>query len=88
MSSGVLYHTEMGVYLGSCMGFGWWSKLDPVGQTCAVTFQNKGAALHHAASWDTQVENLQFRELTPDDGQYASILCCVRAGLPGWSIEA
>jgi len=35
---GVLYNEEMGIYLGSCMGMGFWTKLDSVGQDAVVVF--------------------------------------------------
>lgn len=49
----VLYHDEMGIYLGSCMGLGFWTKLDPVGQNEAVTFESSEQALKHASTWDS-----------------------------------
>ena len=85
--SGVLYHEEMGIYLGSCFGLGFWSKLDPVGQPCAVTFPNEKEARKFAASWDSPVEDLKFVPVQPDDGTYASIAACKAAGLPEWRYD-
>jgi hypothetical protein len=87
----VIYSPELGVYLGNCLGLGFWSKLDPVGQPCAVTFPTIYEAQRHAASWDTPVKDMQFIPVQADDvskrlGQpdYASIAACVAAGLPAW----
>ena len=33
----VIFHPEMGIYLGSFIGFAFWSKLDAAGQDFAVT---------------------------------------------------
>ena len=84
MAAGVLHHPEFGVYLGSCMGLGFWSKLDPVGQDAAITFPSEKEARKIAASWDNQIEDLQFKPLIADQGEYASEKCCVENGLPGW----
>ncbi len=85
MSTGVLYSSELGVYLGSCMGLGFWSNLDPAGQPSAVVFPNKEKAFEFANTWESPVEDLKFQELIPDEGLFASIDCCVRAGLPKWN---
>ncbi len=89
MYAGVLYTQELGVYLGSCMGLGFWSKLDPVGQPSAVVFPSKDRAFEFSATWDSPVEDLQFQELIPDEdlGLFASIDCCVKAGLPRWETK-
>ena len=82
----VLVHPEMGVYLGSCMGLGFWSKLDPAGQSCAPTFASKLEAEDYMATWDGgRPDGIDFALVTPDDGTYASIAACSAAGLPSWS---
>jgi len=84
----VITHAEMGIYLGSCMGLGFWSKLDPVGQPSAVTFPSIEAAREHMAFWERETPlEVVFRSVTPDDGFYASIAACVAAGLDGWVDE-
>lgn len=40
----VVSHSEMGVFLGACMGFCFWSKLDAVGQTEAIGFTSEQEA--------------------------------------------
>lgn len=84
----VLVSPEMGIYLGNCLGLGFWSKLDPVGQPSAVTFESDADAIGHAQSWDGGVpEGLTSREVEADDGIYASVAACVAAGLEGWSVS-
>lgn len=84
----VIYSEELGVYLGSCMGMGFWSKLDPVGQPCAVTFPTEEAAREHVTLWDCEeTPVVRFVEVVPDNGEYASVQACVQSGLPGWLDE-
>lgn len=74
-----------GIYIGSCMGMGFWTKVDPVGQPCVVTFESVQDAEDYMATWDCgRPENITFHEVIPDDGVYASIQACVNAGLEGW----
>ena len=44
MKAIVIFHEEMGVYLGNALGLGFWSMLDPAGQTSAVCFPDEDAA--------------------------------------------
>ena len=84
----VITHPEMGIYLGSAMGMAFWSKLDPVGQPAACTFESQDEAEAFMASWDGgRPEGVGFAPVTPDDGPYASIAACVAAGLEGWIDE-
>lgn len=84
----VITHPEMGIYLGMFMGLGFWSKLDPVGQPSACTFESIEQAREFMASWDSgEPAGVSFAPVTPDDGSYASIAACVRAGLEGWVDE-
>jgi len=84
----VIYSEENGVYLGSAMGMGFWSKLDPVGQPAAATFEDEAEAETHMASWDSgRPDGVRLVKVDADQGTYASIAACVRAGLPGWVDE-
>lgn len=84
----VLVHDEMGIYIGSGLGMGFWSKLDPVGQPCAVTFPSPEAAMEFAATWDSQLQNLKTVEVDIDDGDhYATRESCKRAGLETWTLD-
>lgn len=80
----MIYSEELGVYLGNCMGMGFWSKLDPVGQPCAVTFGSEGEAAKHWASWNQIPRDCKTHQVAPSDGRYATIEDCARAGLPIW----
>jgi hypothetical protein len=84
----VVYSEENGVYLGSALGFGFWSKLDPVGQPCAITFASEEEAqqfVNLCCPW------MPVRLVPVDiddscgDTRYASIAACVMAGLPEWN---
>jgi len=85
----VIYNRSYGVYLGSAMGLGFWSKLDPVGQDSAVTFPNVREAKRAVSNWETRPTSIQYKQVRGDiiktDGSiYASVEACFRAGLPGW----
>jgi hypothetical protein len=83
----VINHPKLGIYIGSCMGFGFWSKRDPCGQDCAVVFDSVVMAQSIVRSWDdhSMLPELSYVEVTPDiDNQWASITACVKAGLDAW----
>lgn len=86
----VIVEKDLGIYLGSFWGMGFWSKLDPVGQPSATCFENKEEAMKHIASWGPSDVKRDYTfhevELTERHGQalYASIASCVKAGLEGW----
>ncbi len=85
----VIYTRSNGVYLGSAMGFGFWSKLDPVDQDAAVTFPSVREAKRTVRNWETRPPGIQYKQvradITKNDGSmYASIEACFRDGLPGW----
>lgn len=83
----VINHPEMGIYLGSCMGLGFWTKLDAAGQASAVTFQTEADAEMFMASWDGgRPDGATLVPVVPDDGTYASVAACVAAGLNGWGV--
>lgn len=85
----VLYSEEWGVFLGEAMGMGWWSKLDPIDQPAAVTFASPDEAKPLLEKSDPPIpDGYRFVEVTPSDGHYATISDIVKAGLPGWEIEA
>lgn len=86
----VIVHPEMGVYLGSAMGLGFWSRLDPVDQPSAVTFPTPADAEQHMRTWDGGIPNgtttypVEPDDFAPDGCVYASVVACVAAGLPAW----
>lgn len=73
-----------GIYLGNCMGMGFWSLLDPVGQDHAVTFPTVSEALDHVKEWVTPIVVITPALEVADPEGYATIAECVAAGLPGW----
>lgn len=84
----ILVSKSMGVYLGSCIGLGFWSKLDSVGQDAAITFESEDEIRKMIATWDgltSLPSDLQYLDVTADiDGTYASISACVAAGAEYW----
>lgn len=87
MASCVLVHKEYGIYLGSASGRGFWSQIDPAGQSAAITFPSPEEAFAHAATWENPIdlETLRCVEVVPDIGDlWASIEACVCAGLSAW----
>ena len=84
MNRYVLYSEEWGVYLGSFLGLGFWSKIDPVGQDGACTFENEEQIRDWIATWDGGPPP-DWRAVAVPDVGYASIEQCVVAGLPAWT---
>jgi len=85
----VIVHPEMGVYLGSCLGLGFWSKLDPVGQAAAATFDSVEDAETFMGAWESgRPAGVTFTEVVPDLGTHASPEACVAAGLDRWDPDA
>jgi hypothetical protein len=84
----VINDPEMGVYLGSFIGLGFWSKLDPAGQPSAITFPSESEAEAFMATWESgRPTEACLVPVQPDEDGYASIAACVRAGLDGWLDE-
>lgn len=85
----LLLHADDGVYLGSFAGFGFWSKLDPVGQGAACAFKSSDDAMNFAAGLDNSTPNkLTTTKVIADQGLYASIAACVAAGVDEWNPSA
>ncbi len=82
----VIFSPEWGVYLGAFWGLGFWSRLDPGGQTLAPTLANDAEAAAEVATWvepPASWRSVPVRVERPDG--YASEAECVAAGLPGWT---
>lgn len=75
-------HPEMGVYLGCCMGLGFWTLLDSAAQPAAVVFDSIEQAHEHIETWDegNDPSAYGFREVAAD-GHYATIPSLIAAGL-------
>lgn len=85
MSRVVITHREWGIYLGSCFGMGFWTKLDPVGQDSAVTFSSEREARAIIDIWESKPapDDIHCAWVSTETG-YASIDECVAAGLDRW----
>lgn len=85
----VIYTDAEGVYIGHCMGLGFWSKLDPADQPCATTFPTTKDAEDHMAGWESgRPAGVSLVPVIPDEpGGFASIEACMRAGLPEWLVS-
>ncbi len=79
----------MGVYIGSCLGLGFWSKVDHVGQPCAVTFGSVEEIWKMIGEWDglrSLPSDMTFPEVEDADGDgYATESECVAAGVEPWT---
>jgi hypothetical protein len=84
----VLYSEEWGVYLGSFMGLGFWTKLDPAGQDTVCVFSSPEVARTWYGIWDSGPPSLQVVEVECADPNCATVAECIAAGLPGWSNES
>lgn len=86
MTQYVIYSEEDGVYLGSFLGLGFWSKLGPNGQDAAVVFESIQDAQNYIRLWPEESRNKQF-QFVPVEASlevWATIEDCVKAGLPAW----
>jgi hypothetical protein len=91
----LLVHNTLGVYLGHCMGLGFWSKLDAAGQTEAVTFESPRQAHDHVYTWDspkldgyhpvTAPIDIPSNQINADGSAAASMLQVVNAGFESWA---
>lgn len=81
----VAYSHTLGVFLGQCLGLGFWSKLDSAGQDSAVTFATPTEFLDWAKTWnDPPPADTVIRAVECADPQFATSAECEQAGLPGW----
>jgi hypothetical protein len=81
----IITHPELGVFLGTFLGFGIWSKLDPMDQDAAVVFKSPEHAQQFTSSWSDQLSGLSYLPVVPDlPNGAASVAACVAAGAEGW----
>jgi hypothetical protein len=85
----LLYRHDYGVYLGSFLGLGFWSKIDPVGQSEAPTFAKPRDITSYVSTWD-RVPDYYFAvpvEISNDNGEYYATLKEIEtAGLERWEV--
>lgn len=86
MEEYILYSLINGVYLGSCLGLGFWSKLDPAGQVSAVTFKSKQDAKNYIASWDNpnSIPDIKVKQVTVRVSGRLDVGECKYNGFEGW----
>lgn len=86
----VIHSKEYGVYLGSYLGLGFWSKLDPVGQDAAITFPSRDSAAGWLAAWDTRIDDAEFAvvEVATDDVGFVTVETVTALVKPGDSVYA
>jgi len=80
----LITNSELGIYLGNCLGLGFWSKLDPVGQPSAVTFDSEDEARNHVEIWDNPLDDYQLVHVEPDDGWFITSEAVAKYGLDSW----
>jgi len=82
----LLYSNDYGIYLGSFLGMGFWSNLDPAGQDEAITFESEKDIIDFMRTWESQVPNVKTVSIeTSENTYYATIEQCVAIGLPEWN---
>lgn len=84
---------EKGVLLGHAMGLSFWTRLDPVGQDSATTFDSPADAAKVVREvFDEDPAMLTFVQVegdmrNPDGSYFASREACVDAGCEPWFID-
>ncbi len=68
----LIVSNELGIYLGSFMGLGFWSKLDKAGQDEAVTFPDEESAREYMATWENPVADARIETICTDE-EYVSL---------------
>jgi hypothetical protein len=84
----IIVSKEIGVYLGSCFGFHFWSKIDAVGQDSAVVFPSADEARKFLKVYPTEFsvgDFVSIKKVITINDRYASIVECVGVGVPDWS---
>lgn len=85
----VVFDEIMGIYLGEDEGFGFWSGLDSSGQDVACVFASEAEAMDCVNFWTGPPPTaVKFVEVVVDlPPHHASMVSCIKAGLPGWITE-
>lgn len=84
----VIYSEKHGVYLGSFIGLGFWSREDTVGQAHCACFRSPDEAAGCVSGWEGSPDDISYRQVMVEDpAQGASIAECVEAVLPAWFPE-
>jgi hypothetical protein len=87
----LLTHPEQGVYIGQCLGLGFWSKLDPCGQDKAPTFDEEGTAREHISTWKSphnDPDEYGYVEIEVADSEhYATMPECMDVFQEPWPVN-
>jgi len=87
----VAEHPKYGYFLGEFLGLGFWSRLDPVDQTSAITFMDSEECLtcfQNSRAQPYDYEQLTFLEVElAIDEVHATIEDIVTAGGRAWNLD-
>jgi len=87
MARTVITHPDWGVYLGSWLGLGFFSKLDCAGQHEACTFESEADASEFIKTWDENSDPSIFTFVPVKSGEFATIAELKAAGLDTSEME-
>lgn len=88
MKKFIITNKDWGVYLGSFLGLGFWSKLDPAGQPCACVFDSENDANQYIKTWESRPDSaITIVKVNVKNEDYATIEECVTAGQERWHID-
>ena len=90
MDKFIITNKDWGVYLGSFIGLGFWSKLDPAGQpcACACVFDSEDDANEYINTWESRPDSaITIVKVNVKNEDYATIEECVTAGQERWNID-
>ncbi|MGH6781725.1 MAG: hypothetical protein ACREB5_06435 [Sphingomonadaceae bacterium] len=77
----VIANDELGVLVGTSMGFAFWTKLDSAGQDFATTFPSEGDAVAFLNSWPEGAVPIPCRFVEVGSKEYVSVADLKDAGL-------
>lgn len=79
----VIANETLGVFVGTCMGFAFWTKLDSVGQDVATTFPSEGEATAFLNSWPEGAAPDTCRFVEVGEKEFVTIAELKAVGLGG-----
>ena len=86
----IILSASKGVYLGSAMGLGFWTKLEDLGLDEAITFADEAQAMTHMQTWESWAElekDFTFPGVHRTKDGFADHAACVAAGAPPWRLS-
>jgi hypothetical protein len=90
MSKGICVHSEYGIFLGTFLGMGFWSKLSPdhaQGQTAAPLFKDEEEMMNFFKNCESPelAEHITFVPAPDDDRGYVNETTLIAMGIEGWN---